>query len=443
MEASELKISAAEVHGRLSRWMLADGIDLVVDFERSQGSWLYDAKRDEAFLDLFSFYATLPVGFNHPRLVAPEMVHELGRRAVHKPSNSDVYSRELAEFVDTFARLAKPDFMKYMFFIEGGALAVENALKVAFDWKVRKNLERGMKKKQGFKVIHFREAFHGRSGYTLSLTNTADLRKIKHFPVFKWPRVTNPRCTFPLQGENLKRVRTLEEKAMGEIHAAIRKNPDDIACLILEPIQGEGGDNHFRPEFHRQLRQICDEHEILFVYDEVQTGLGATGRMWAFEHYARPDILAFGKKSQVCGILVSDRIDNVADHVFRVSSRINSTWGGNLMDMVRCQLYLEIYEEENLLERSRRAGAVLLEELQELQGEFPSRISNARGLGLFCAFDLPDADFRRRFRQRLFERRLLILHCGERSLRFRPALNIREEDLRKGIQIMREVLWEM
>lgn len=292
-------------------------------------------------------------------------------------------------------------------------------------------------------MLHFREAFHGRSGYTLSLTNTADANKTKYFPKFSWPRITNPKCTFPLEGENLEGVRRAEGEALEQIEAAIRSHADDIACLILEPIQAEGGDNHFRPEFHRALRRICDQHEIMMIYDEVQTGMGATGKMWGFEHFAEPDMVAFGKKSQVCGILVNDRIDEVPENVFHVPSRINSTWGGNLVDMLRCKTYLEIYEEENVLEHCQRMGKVLLEGIQQLQKEFPEKLSNARGLGLLCAFDLPSQEFRKRFREKLFEKRLLMLPCGERSIRFRTALNIPERDLHKGLQIIRDVLREM
>ncbi|MFQ5928792.1 MAG: L-lysine 6-transaminase [Acidobacteriota bacterium] len=443
MEKSQLKFAVHQVHGLIARYMAAEGIDVVVDLEKSRGSYLYDAQTNGYFLDFFSFYATNPLGFNHPRMIAKEVLEELARVAIQKPSNTDAYSREMAEFVDTFARLAKPDFMKYMFFIDGGALAVENALKTAFDWKVRKNFARGVKEERGHKVLHFQEAFHGRSGYTLSLTNTVDLRKIQYFPKFDWPRIVNPKCHFPLEGENLSRVEELERKALDQIQAILEEIPEDIACLVLEPIQGEGGDNHFRPEFHRELRRICDENDILFIYDEVQTGFGATGRMWAFEHYVRPDILAFGKKSQVCGILVSDRINEVPENVFHVSSRLNSTWGGNLVDMVRCRFYLEIFEEENVLEHSRRMGDILLRELHQLEEEFPAKVSNTRGIGLFCAFDLPDAEFRGRFRKKLFENGLIILPCGGRSIRFRTALNITEEELLKGIRTIREVLNQM
>lgn len=442
MEKTQAVIDARKVREVIGRFMLADAMDIVADFERSHGAYLFDSKSEEYFLDFFSCYATLPLGYNHPALIRAEAREELGWAAVVKPSNSDVYSEQMARFADTFGRVAVPDCMKHMFFIEGGALAVENGLKASFDWKIRKNLAAG-KGEKGTKVIHFRQAFHGRSGYTLSLTNTADPRKIQYFPKFDWPRISNPKCTFPLEGENLEQVRQAEETALSEIQEVLRRERDDVACLIIEPIQSEGGDNHFRPEFHQALRRICDENEILFIYDEVQTGFGASGKMWAFEHFVEPDILCFGKKSQVCGILVSPRIDEIPDNVFKVSSRINSTWGGNLVDMVRCRMHLEVYEKENLLDHVRTTGAFLLSELQQVQNDFPELISNVRGLGLLCAFDLPTTEQRKHFRERLLEKRCIILSCGERSIRFRTILNIQQEDVRKGIRLIRETLAEM
>ncbi len=442
MEKTELMVEAQHVREVLSRCMLADGLDLVIDFEKSHGSRIYNAPTGEFFVDFFGCFATIPLGYNHPRLRSPEAVRELGRAAIQKPSNSDLYSIEMARFVETFCRVAKPRYMKYLFFIEGGTLAVENALKVAFDWKVRKNFSAGSSEEKGFKVIHFRQAFHGRSGYTLSLTNTADPRKTQYFPKFEWPRVLNPKCRFPLEGANLDRVKEAETESLRQIQAAIDEDPGDIACILLEPIQGEGGDNHFRPEFHRELRRICDENEILLIYDEVQTGLGSTGKMWAAEHYVQPDIIAFGKKAQVCGIMVGERVDEVPDNVFHVSSRINSTWGGNLVDMVRCRLHLEVYEDERVVEYSARLGEALLKELRVLEDSFPGLVSNVRGRGLCCALDLPDTETRNRVIAKLFQKRLVMLGCGDRSIRFRPALNIPEEDLFLGLDIIRKTLRE-
>ena len=438
MEKGEVAIHPSNVREVLARHILADGLDVVLDLERSRGSRVYDAKAGEFYLDFFSCFATLPLGYNHPRLTTRETIDELGWAAVQKPSNSDIYTPQMAAFVDTFSRLGVPQSMPHMFLIEGGAPAVENALKTSFDWKVRKNLAAG-KGEKGRQVVHFKDALHGRSGYTLSLTNT-DPAKTDYFPKFDWPRISNPRCLFPLEAENLEQVMEAEEEALDQIRTVLATIAEDVACLIIEPIQSEGGDHHFRLEFHQALRRICDQYDILFVYDEVQTGFGMTGKMWAFEHFVEPDIVSFGKKSQVCGLIAGTRIDEVPDNVFRVSSRLNSTWGGNLIYMVRSRIHLEIFQEEDTFEHVRAMGEVLLSGLQQLQTDHPATVSNARGLGLLCAFDLPDTETRDRLVADLFRRRLIILGCGSRSIRFRTSLNIPEQDLREGLSIIRAAI---
>ena len=423
----------------LSRHMLTEGFDIILDTDRSQGCWFVDARNGERFLDFFAMYASMAVGYNHPRLL--EIEPRLGRLAVNKPSNSDVYTTAMAEFVETFSRLAIPDYLPHAFFIEGGALAVENALKTSFDWKVRKNRMAGRRREAGRQVIHFRQAFHGRTGYTLSLTNTHDLRKTKFFPNFDWPRIVNPKLTFPLNEANLGQVRALEKQAIREIYRTIEEQGEDIAALIIEPIQGEGGDNHFRGEFFHALREICDRHEMLLIFDEVQTGVGLTGRFWAHEHFGvQPDVLAFGKKTQVCGILASRRIDEVGCHVFKERSRINSTFGGNLIDMVRCRQILQIIEEEQLVANARRQGEKLLAGLQQLAMDFPDTISNPRGLGLMCAFDAPDTLVRDQLVKGCFLNKLLLAGCGRRSIRFRPHLIVTAEEIEQCLDILRQVL---
>lgn len=433
-------INAGDVHDILRKKMLVDGFDFVLDIQNSCGVRLTDAITGEEFLDFFSFFASSPVSVNHPKLTTPEFREKIGRiAAFNKPSNSDLYSVEMAEFVDTFCRVAVPEAFKYLFFIDGGALAVENGLKVAFDWKVKKNFLKGYREEKGHQVIHFKEAFHGRSGYTMSLTNT-DPNKVQYFPKFNWPRITNPYIKFPLE-ENLNEVIALENRAIDEIYAAIKENKDDIALIIIEPIQAEGGDHYFRKEFLMKLREIADENEILLMFDEVQTGLGLTGKMWAHQHYVTPDIVSFGKKMQVCGIMVTDRIDDIEDHCFRKSSRINSTWGGNLVDMVRSTRNLEIIEEDNLVENAAKMGKYLLDNLQDLQHEFPELISQSRGLGLMCSFDLPTPELRKEFVEECYKNRLLILPCGQKSVRFRPVLNVSKGELEEGLKIIKNVLY--
>lgn len=425
------------VHDRLSKHILADGYPIVMDVEKSHGSTIVDENGEE-YLDMFSMFASAPIGYNHPHLVKHEDF--LGRMAVNKPTMSDIYTEQYADFVDTFARVAIPEELPYAFFISGGALAVENALKAAFDWKTRLNHSRGIEK-DGWKVIHFKEAFHGRTGYTLSLTNTADPRKYKFFPKFDWPRITNPKMSFPLTQESIAKTEELEKQAISEIMAAIGDTPEEVACLIIETIQAEGGDNYFSNEFLKELRRICDEFDIILVFDEVQAGLGITGKMWAFQNYdVVPDVIAFGKKSQVCGILASkEKFDRVENNVFHESSRLNSTFGGNYIDMLRFKLILEVFEQEDILKNVNEQGDFLKAELERLQKKH-DRVSNVRGLGLFCAFDFPTTEERNVFIKKAMKKKLIILPCGERSVRFRPHLTVTRDEIEKAIGIIDEIL---
>ncbi len=417
-----------KVKETLGKHILADGFDFVMDYEASQGSYIVDKLTGKKYLDMFSMFASASVGYNHPYIV--EKANWLGKMAIYKPTLSDVYLQEYADFMEVFSRIAIPKELPYCFFIEGGALAVENALKTAFDWKTRKNWQKDIDKEAAI-AIHFKQSFHGRSGYTLSLTNTSDPRKYQYFPKFNWPRITNPKLNFPITEENLEETIKHEQLALLHIQEAILSHPDEVACVIIEPIQAEGGDNHFRNEFFTELRRICDENEILLILDEVQTGIGMTGKMWAFQHLdIIPDVITFGKKAQVCGILANkEKLDEVEHHVFKESSRINSTFGGNFIDMLRFQLVLEIIENENLVENSRVVGEFLLDGLQKLEQKFPDHISAARGKGLMCAFDLKDGESREWLRSKLYDEGIIILTCGDQSLRFRPHLNVTKEEI--------------
>lgn len=428
-----------KVKNTLARHILADGFDFVMDIEKSHGSYIADKLSGTEFLDMFSMFASASIGYNHPYVV--QHSDWLGRMAVNKPTLADVYSEEYAEFMEVFERVAIPQELQYCFFIEGGTLAVENAMKACFDWKTRKNFEKDLTV-EGDICIHFRQSFHGRSGYTLSLTNTSDPRKHQYFPKFDWPRIINPYLTFPVTEENLETTIKNEQLALLNIEEAILANPNRVACIIIEPIQAEGGDNHFRDEFFTGLRKLCDENEVLLIFDEVQTGIGITGKMWAFQHFtSKPDIISFGKKTQVCGVLANkEKFDEIPNNVFRESSRINSTFGGNFIDMMRFKLVLEVIEKENLCENARVVGEYLLSGLQNLAAKYPQHLSNARGRGLMCAIDLTDGAQRDAVRDELYRRNLIILGCGDQSLRFRPHLNVTKEEIQLALDKIEDVI---
>ncbi|MGV0816048.1 L-lysine 6-transaminase [Mycolicibacterium boenickei] len=432
-------VTPDRVRAVLARSILTDGFDFVLDLDRSRGSYLVDARTGERFLDMFTFFASSALGMNHPALTgdvpgAEAFRSELAQAAVNKPSNSDIYSVPQARFVDTFRRVLGDPDLPHLFFVDGGALAVENALKVAFDWKSRHNEAHGRDPALGSKVLHLRGAFHGRSGYTLSLTNT-DPIKVARFPKFDWPRIDTP---YLRPGADIV---ALEADSLQQARAAFEANPHDIACFIAEPIQGEGGDRHMRPQFFAAMRQMCDEFDALLIFDEVQTGCGITGTSWAYQQLGvTPDVVAFGKKTQVCGVMAGRKVDEIADNVFTVSSRINSTWGGNLVDMVRSRRILEVIESDGLLHNAAVAGDYLLDQLRRLARDFDGTVLDPRGRGLMCAFSLPTADARDELIRRLWDHRVIMLPSGTDSVRFRPALTVTRDDIDTCLDAVRDAL---
>lgn len=432
---SSAGLPADRVLAVLRESLLVDGFDLVLDLDRSHGRLLVDLRDGTEYLDMFGFFASSALGVNHPDLAEDEGFRaELAAAAVNKPSNSDVYTVPMARFVQTFVRVLGDPALPHLFFVDGGALAVENALKVAFDWKSRHNEARGIDPALGTRVLHLTHAFHGRTGYTMSLTNT-DPGKVARFPKFDWPRIDAPYL------EPGRDVAAAEARALSQARRAFDEHPHDIACFLAEPIQGEGGDHHFRPEFLQAMAALCRRRDALFVLDEVQTGVGMTGTAWAYQQLGLdPDVVAFGKKTQVCGVMAGGRVDEVRDNVFRVSSRINSTWGGNLTDMVRSRRILEVIERDRLIDRARLLGSHLLGRLDWLAARHEC-VTDPRGRGLMCAVTLDSPAHRDAVLTELREReQVLILGTGERGIRFRPPLTVTAAELDDAVDALDRVL---
>jgi len=423
------KLDPQSIHSSVEKWMLPDGMPFVFDPLKSKGHYLHDARSGKDLLDLFCFFAARPLSFNHPGLNQPDFIEHLGKLALHKPSNCDVYTEEYAKFLNAFGQTAMAGKFPHLFFIEGGGPAVDNALKTAMDWKQRKNAERGISGRTV--ILHFKQAFHGRTGYAISCTDSHDKRKTEYFELFDWPRVTNPKMSFPFNAEAQAETEALEAKAYAEIDQVFETYKDQVAAILVEPIQGEGGDNYFRSEFLQGLRRICDEREALLMFDEVQTGFVGTGLWWDFLHHGvTPDVVVFGKKTQVCGIAASARMGEV-ESVFHTPSRISSTFSGNFVDMVRCRRIIEIIEADGLVNNATKMGRYMLKLLEDLGRQWP-QIENIRGRGLWAAFDLPSTEERDALIKACYEEELLINSCGTRTVRLRPALDIDAESLARS-----------
>ncbi|MFG2027204.1 L-lysine 6-transaminase [Streptomyces sp. NPDC048825] len=416
--------------------------DILIDVRASNGCWLMDERDGSRYLDMSMFYASAPLGHNHPGLHGDRELDEaLLATARMKPANPDFGTSEQIRFVTAFLNALGSDDMPYVFFIDGGAAAVENALKVAFDWKTQHNAARGIAVR-GSRALHLERAFHGRSGYTMSLTNT-DPAKTRDFPAFDWPRIPSPAVN-DMDRWDEPGLLAEEEQALSAAEAAFHRYAHEIACFVFEPIQGEGGDRHLRPQFLTAMAELCRTHDVLFVADEVQSGFGITGDRWACDTLGlRPDLIAFGKKTQVCGVLGGRRVQEVENNAFRASSRLSSTWGGNLTDMVRATRILEIVEREGLFTAARTTGAYLLRGLRELAADLPELVSDPRGRGLMCAITLPDQEVRDRVvAQALTKHGVIFLGSGRRELRWRPPLSVTEADLATALEALRDVLKE-
>lgn len=401
-----------QVHDALKQYILVDGYSHVIDFKRSQGSWFVDARNGQRYLDCFSMHASQPLGWNHNKLLERtrcDLSH-------YNPSNSDCYCVEYAEAVKSISSIM-PDFCHW-FFISGGTLGVENALKAAFDWKANGSDE------ENWDVLHLTNAFHGRSGYALSLLNSWSKTpnvKTRNYPKFPWTRLPGPDLT-------LQNVEEIENQVFYQASKSC-----NAAAFIMEPIQGEGGDIHFRPEFFQRMRKFCDDNQILFIIDEVQTGVGLTGKMWCYEHYGIiPDLICFGKKTQVCGFASTNRIDLAQNNVFNTSGRINSTWGGNLGDLMRAKTIIEIIREDKLVENAAKVGKYFLEQLKASD-------IKARGLGLMIAFDLDSSEQRDEVYSKLSES-VFCLKSGQKSIRFRPHLDFTEEHVDFAVSKIKEIM---
>ncbi|MDP7008456.1 MAG: L-lysine 6-transaminase [Phycisphaerales bacterium] len=423
-----MTVQPNEVHKILSRYQLADGYDMVVDLDNSKGVWIHDSSSGEDFMDAFTCFASWPLGFNHPELMEGAFSDEILKVSRNKIANSDLYTTELAEFVEAFGSKVTPEGYDHHFWVSGGALAVENALKTAFDWKARKlGRVNFLDDVNDLVVLHFEQAFHGRSGYTMSLTNTLP-DKIGLYPKFNWPRVSTPYCEFDHDGNICNDIEAMEAQTCAEIERAYEEHSNRIAAIIIEPMQGEGGDNHFRPEFLQKIRQFADERESLLIFDEVQTGFYGSGKPWFWQHTdVRPDVVSFGKKTQTCGIYAGARIDEVPDNVFKLSSRINSTWGGNLVDMVRCTQFIKIIERDNIADLVTQVGEHIITGLREIAKE-TDLFTSVRGKGSLIAFTMPNPDQRAMMLKSLFHEKVLALPCGRQSVRFRLPLVMTMED---------------
>ncbi|HMV65843.1 MAG TPA: aminotransferase class III-fold pyridoxal phosphate-dependent enzyme [Myxococcota bacterium] len=415
-----------ELRARHGRFQDARSVHVYQDARRSLGNYLVDADGN-VLLDLYGHIACVPVGYNHPDLLAAWRGGRFDWAAGYRPALGVAPSAEWVDVVERALMGAAPAGLGKVYTVTTGAEAVENAIKVAFiAWMRRvrgaprpEDLAACMRNAQAdanrLQVLSFEGAFHGRSLGALSLTRSKAIHKLD-FPAFDWPVAPFPASRFPLDAHAEENA-AAEARSLEAVEAAMRAGA--VAAVIVEPVQAEGGDRHASPAFFRALQALCRERGACFIVDEVQTGLGATGRMWAHEAWGLPeppDVVTFSKKMQLGGFYLRDELFPAEPY------RIFNTFLGDPLRGAQLEVILEIVRRDHLVEATRLTGDFLLAELGALQERHPGLVSQVRGAATFAAFDLPDGATRDRLLHGMRQRGLEAGGSGDRSVRFRPAL---------------------
>lgn len=400
-----------------------------IDFKKSHGSYLIDADGKE-YLDFCMSFGSCSLGYNHPELSERMMQHS--ELFINKISNSDMYSEYYCNFINKiFANL--PSRFTRGFFIDNGSTAVDFALKTCCDFYARKH-KLSEEQVNQLDIVSFRGGFHGRVGYPVSLTTT-DPNKTKLYIKHNFTKITVPEVKFPT---NIDEVQSLEEKSLSELETALKKN--NVIAVIMEPLLSEFGNKIIRKEYLQEVRKITKKYDTFLIMDEIQTFALCGNGLWLSELYSvDADIICLGKKLQIAGFVITDKINEIQDNVFQAKSRISSTFNGSTIDMLRALIILDIIHEENLIENVRKQGRYLLEGLNQLAGKYYPIINNVRGIGLLIAWDMKDTSARDKLLMKLNEK-MFILPAGEKSIRIRCALNISKSECDLFLEILEKEL---
>lgn len=428
---------------------------VVMDAEASQGVWLQDLDGN-VFLDLFGSFALGALGYNHPALLATASSPAFARAAANPTSTPFLTAPDWLDFVHQVQTRWAPAGMGSMYCVDGGGEGVESALKAAFivHGEARRRaqgrspdpLQMSTEEQAAWMdnastdavVVAFEGAFHGRGLGPLSATHSKLLHKAD-LPAFPWPKVPFPANRWPLAQHAEDNARE-EARCVAELERVLDAHAGRVAAILVEPIQSEGGDRHASPAFFQAVQRLAGLAGAAFVLDEVQTGVGTSGRLWATEHLdlpRPPDLLCFGKKMQMGGFF------STQEFAITQFGRMYQTRNGDRCKAQLAQTVLHTIEVEGLLANVQQTGAIFLDGLQQLCQRHPSLLSQARGRGFLLAFDLPTPAARDEFNRRALARGVFATYTGSRSVRLRPHLVTGPEHAELALSAFAEVADEM
>lgn len=413
--------------------------DFVTDIENSAGCYISDVDGN-MLLDCFGHIGSLPLGYNHVDLMELLDTPEMRSAQIHRSALGMFPPKDWGKLISKSLGAVAPAGLTKVQTMACGSAANENAFKVAFIALASRLREAEGKGADAFSdeekascmvnaapgcseavILSFEGGFHGRTMGCLSATRSKDIHKLD-VPAFDWPVAPFPVLRYPLE-DNVEANRAEEARCIEGVRQTIKSAASNkgqqVAAVIVEPIQAEGGDRHATPWFFQQLQAVTKETNVVLIVDEVQTGVVTSGTYWAHEAWGLetpPDIVTFSKKAQIAGYYYTDELQMTLPY------RIYNTWMGDPAKLLILDKVNQVVEADGLMESTREAGDTLLAGLKSLADEYPQHFYDPRGAGTLCAVNTSTADVRAAVLGGMRQQGVLLGACGDTAIRFRPPL---------------------
>lgn len=424
---------------RMAQFQDARHVIFFQDPEKSAGNFVADADGN-VFLDVYNHISSIPFGYNHPEYLKLADTPAFRSLACQRPAIGVMPFVDWPDMAAGLLRVKPHPELTSVFTSHTGSDANEFAFKTAIMWKAQKLRMKGQIKDPSVNpftpeelascmlneapgspdlaILSFVGAFHGRTFGALSCTRSKAIHKID-IPAFHWPTAPFPKLKYPLDA-HVDENRAEEQRCLDALEKVFQDQPNRVAAVIVEPIQGEGGDRHATPFFFQGVRRITEKYEVLLIVDEVQTGVLTSGYMWAHEAWklpTPPDMVCYSKKAQAAGFYFKPML--LPSHPYR---NFNTWMGDPMRTMVFNRTIDLIQGDKHILENVHITGKYLLDCLIALQKRFPTVLANPRGQGTLCALDFDTVEHRNAFVAAMKLRGVNVGGCGEMSIRFRPSL---------------------